>query len=155
MVSQQRWSQTMASSSLAVNFKNLRSNMFSSTQPHYSQANGEAERTIQTVKKNLWRKNETSTWPCWIIERPLYQADTSATTYGTDTEKNELPMMESLPTPFSNNQHEISSTWRRLKKKRKRSMTAVQARAWRNFNRVLKWECSLIPTANHGKKQQW
>ena len=89
--------------------------------PHYPQANGEAERTIQTVK-NLWRKNDDKylasldyrTTPLPDIGLLLAQLLIGRRL------KNELPMMESLLTPTSNNQDEISKHLKKTKEDQKK-----------------------------------
>ena len=88
--------------------------------PHYPQANGKAERTIQTVK-NLWRENDDKYLALLDYRTtPLPDIGLSPAQLLMGRRlKTELPMVENLLTPTSNNQDEISKHLKKTKEDQK------------------------------------
>ena len=82
---------------------------YTTTSPHYPQANGEVERVVQTVKK-LWRKNDDKHLALLDYRTTsLPDIELSPAQILMDRRlRNKLPMKESLLQPASKNQYEIS-----------------------------------------------
>ena len=93
----------------------------STSSPHYPKANGEVERAIQTVK-TLWRKNSDKHLALLDYRTtPLPDIELSPAQLLMGRRlRHELPAMESLLQPASNNQKEVSKYLRKTKEEQKK-----------------------------------